>query len=74
MKNFLFTIVLMLALSLDVAAQNQLSVRGTVKDQTGELLPGVNVFNITTSMGTITDIDGKYVLKAAKGNIFAFHI
>lgn len=72
MKNFLFTIVLMLALSLDVAAQNQLSVRGTVKDQTGELLPGVNVFNITTSMGTITDIDGKYVLKAAKGNILRF--
>jgi TonB-linked SusC/RagA family outer membrane protein len=44
-----------------VAAQDR-TVSGTVKDGTGEPLPGVNVFVKNTTFGTITDLEGKYRL------------
>jgi hypothetical protein len=36
------------------------NVKGTVKDDTGEGLPGVNVIVKETTSGGITDIDGNY--------------
>ncbi|MGE4587531.1 MAG: carboxypeptidase-like regulatory domain-containing protein [Mangrovibacterium sp.] len=38
------------------------SVTGTVKSNTGELLPGVSIVVKGTTQGTITDIDGRYSL------------
>ena len=47
----------------DVSApQQSQAVSGTVKDATGESLVGVNVVEIGTTNGTITDIDGNYSL------------
>ncbi len=43
-------------------AQQGRSVTGTVTDEEGEALPGVNVVIKGTTTGTITDVDGKYKL------------
>jgi len=43
-------------------AQN-IRVSGTVLDDQNEPLPGVNVIQVGTTNGTITDIDGKYELQ-----------
>ena len=42
---------------------DQITVSGTVKDALGELLIGATVQVKGISGGTITDIDGKYMLK-----------
>ena len=48
--------------SLPAWAQTS-EVRGTVKDANGESLIGVNVVRKGTSDGTVTDLDGNFVLK-----------
>lgn len=45
--------------SLGAYAQTN-SVRGVVKDGAGRTLIGVNVVELGTTNGTITDIDGNY--------------
>ncbi|MFN1834203.1 carboxypeptidase regulatory-like domain-containing protein [Balneola sp. MJW-20] len=37
-------------------------IAGTVVDESGEPLPGVQIFIVGTSKGTISDVDGKYSL------------
>lgn len=39
------------------------SVKGVVKDGSGRTLIGVNVIELGTTTGTITDIDGNYMIK-----------
>lgn len=39
-----------------------LEVSGTVTDQNGMSLPGVNIIEKGTNNGTITDVDGKYTI------------
>lgn len=52
-----------LLLSVGAVAQ-QMSVKGTVKDQTGEPIIGANVLVKGTTNGVITDIEGRFVLQA----------
>ena len=47
-------------------------VRGTVKDANGESLIGVNVVRKGTSDGTVTDLDGNFVLKAPANATLVF--
>lgn len=50
-------------------------VSGTVKDETNNGLPGVNVILKGTTNGTTTDAEGKYVLSLADGSgvlVFSF--
>jgi len=42
-----------------------LSVKGVVTSVTGEVLPGVNIIEVGTSNGTITDINGNFVINAS---------
>ncbi|HRB18899.1 MAG TPA: carboxypeptidase-like regulatory domain-containing protein, partial [Chitinophagales bacterium] len=52
--------------TVQVYAQNR-SLSGTVSDAaTGEALIGVNVTGKGTTIGTVTDIDGKYTLELPK--------
>lgn len=52
-------------------AQN--AVKGVVSDSaTGELLPGVTVFVKGTSVGTVTDLNGAYSVKASENDIIRF--
>ncbi|MCQ2163608.1 MAG: SusC/RagA family TonB-linked outer membrane protein [Bacteroidales bacterium] len=49
------------------AAGNTITVKGVVTDDKGEPLPGASVMVKGTTVGTITDLDGKYSI-AAKSN------
>lgn len=53
--------IILWTLSLHLFAQN-LTVSGTVKDTTGDLLIGVTVQVQGTSFGTVTDANGRFVL------------
>jgi len=44
-----------------VFAQNR-SITGTVTDNTGSPMPGVTVVVKGTTLGTVTDTEGKFVL------------
>jgi len=57
---------LWLAGSFSVLAQDR-SVSGTVKDEDGSGLPGVNVLVVGTSNGTVTDASGKYSISVGSG-------
>ena len=54
-----------------VFAQN-VTVKGVVKDAAGEPLTGVSILVEHTSIGTTTDIDGKYELSAPKDATLVF--
>jgi len=56
----LIVLMVMLGFSLDASAQG--TVKGKVFDEAGAELPGANVFVKGTTMGTITDMDGNYVI------------
>jgi TonB-linked SusC/RagA family outer membrane protein len=51
-------------LFISSAAIAQFSISGTVTDETGEPLIGVNVSIKGTTIGNITDLDGKYTIQA----------
>ena len=57
-----------LLLSLSLSAQD-IVVKGHVKDVTGESVIGANILIKGTSIGTISDVDGNFTLKAATGNV-----
>ncbi len=52
--------------------QTARTVKGTVKDHTGNPLIGVSVAIKGTTNGTITDIDGKYSINAAANQTLSF--
>jgi TonB-linked SusC/RagA family outer membrane protein len=53
-------------------AQNEHQVQGTILDATGEPLPGVNIVIKGTSIGTVSDLDGKYSLNAPADAVLIF--
>jgi hypothetical protein len=66
MKKTLLLWLFGLLLTTQIYAQNR-TLSGTVKDETtGEALIGVNVTGKGTTIGTVTDIDGKYYIRDSK--------
>lgn len=64
MKNMRITLLCLLVtmISFSISAQN-VTVKGTVKDKTGETVIGASVVQKgNTGNGTITDIDGNFTL------------
>jgi TonB-dependent starch-binding outer membrane protein SusC len=57
---------LWLACSHAVLAQERV-VSGTVKDESGNAMPGVNVLVVGTSNGTVTDATGRYSISVGSG-------
>lgn len=55
-----------------ISIDKTLTVKGCVTDENGEPIIGANVIVKGTGRGTITDIDGKYVLKVAPGETLVF--
>lgn len=51
---------------------DEVTVSGVVKDANGEGLPGVSISVKNTTIGTITDIDGKYSLKVPLNSELVF--
>lgn len=68
-RFFLLWFVGML-LSVQVFAQ-EITIKGSVKDQLGESIIGANVIVKGTTNGTITDFDGNFVLNAKQGDVIA---
>ena len=62
-KDLLRTIPLLLAMFLCFAASAQTVIKGKVKDENGEPLPGASVVVVGTTIGTSTDADGMYTLE-----------
>lgn len=69
----LMTALLCVLLSFSAIAQNRLTVTGVVSDENGEPLAGAGVLIEGTTKGTVTDIDGKYSIEAAKGTVLVFN-
>jgi len=64
MKNFNFkktlgTIIVLLMVPLWAFSQNFI-VKGTVKDASGEALLGVNISQVGTANGTVSDVNGNF--------------
>lgn len=57
------------------AAPEDIQIKGTVRDEAGELLPGVSITVKGSSKGTTTDVDGKFVINVTNTKailIFSF--
>jgi TonB-dependent starch-binding outer membrane protein SusC len=76
-RNFIrsnLLLVILLMFQMVVFGQGK-QVTGTVTDASGGTLPGVNVLIKGTTIGTITDFNGKYSINVTKGNevlVFSF--
>lgn len=68
------TVCLMIALSIGLVAQQKtFTIEGTVFDETGIELPGVTIYlKDNPSVGTITDIDGKFRMNVTRGQVLIF--
>jgi len=79
MRNFLrrgcLGLSLLLLNVLHYAVAQDQSISGTVSDENGDPVPGVNVIVKGTSSGTVTDVSGEYRLnvpETAEALIFSF--
>ncbi|WP_410478725.1 SusC/RagA family TonB-linked outer membrane protein [Pedobacter frigidisoli] len=61
------TIVIKKKNKIEVQAPQQVSISGTVSDVKGGTMPGVSVVYKGTKVGTTTDANGAYVIKAPAG-------
>jgi len=59
LKKALGLLAMFMLIPLWAVSQN-ITVKGNVKDASGEALPGVNVLQVGSTNGTISDFDGNY--------------
>ena len=67
MNKLLYAVVFFLCVSFGYA--QQITVKGTVKDNTGLPIPGASVLVKGTSHGAAADFDGNFELTANKGAV-----
>jgi TonB-linked SusC/RagA family outer membrane protein len=72
LKKLLFFCFSFMLMSITATAQD-LSIRGTIVDESGLPLPGVSVLLKATSTGVTTDIDGNYVISASASGVLVFN-
>ena len=65
-------LTLLLVLVVQIAFAQEMDISGTVTDDTGMPLPGVNVIVKGTARGVQTDFDGNYAILASKGETLVF--
>lgn len=65
------TLIYLLLFSVFAFSQ-QVKVTGTIKDNSGYPLPGVNIVEDGTQNGVTSDFDGKFSISANKGSILTF--
>lgn len=71
LKRCIGLLSILLMIPVWVCAQN-ITVKGSVKDSNGDGMPGVNVLQIGTTNGIITDIDGNYQISVPSNAKLAF--
>ncbi|MEQ9306755.1 MAG: carboxypeptidase-like regulatory domain-containing protein, partial [Marinoscillum sp.] len=52
--------------------RQELTVSGTVRDEDGEVLPGVSILVKGTSVGTVSDVDGNYKISAGEDDVLVY--
>lgn len=73
MKNpYKGILMLLMALVVQLTIAQEKTLTGTVTDESGITIPGVNVIIKSSSVGTQTDFDGNYTIKAKVGDILNF--
>ncbi|MDH6343061.1 TonB-linked SusC/RagA family outer membrane protein [Parabacteroides sp. PFB2-12] len=70
-RFFIFTLFFVTTMPL-LFAQEVIKISGTVLDENKEPLIGVSVFEKGTSNGTVTNMDGNYLLSVKQGSIVVF--
>lgn len=65
--KYIITLILSVTLYLYAGAQAKYTISGTVSDENGELLIGVNVYNSVKNAGTVTNEYGFYSLTLPEG-------
>ncbi|MGA9590685.1 MAG: carboxypeptidase-like regulatory domain-containing protein, partial [Salegentibacter sp.] len=70
--KFSSILTLLLAFVVQMTFAQQRPITGTVTDEDGLPLPGVNVLIKGTSTGVQTDFDGNYSITAQPGDVLVF--
>ncbi|MCK7591947.1 SusC/RagA family TonB-linked outer membrane protein [Subsaxibacter sp. CAU 1640] len=65
-------LTLLLAFVVQLTFAQEKMISGTVSDESGLPLPGVNILVKGTTTGTQTDFDGKYSISAKSGDVLSF--
>ncbi|WP_430907726.1 SusC/RagA family TonB-linked outer membrane protein [Maribacter sp. 2-571] len=65
-------LTLLLAVIVHSTFAQDKTITGTVTDQDGLPLPGVNILVVGTTSGTQTDFDGNYAIKGSEGQALLF--
>ncbi len=66
-------LTLLLALVVQITFAQVKVIRGVVHEyDTGDVIPGVNIMVKGTNIGTATDFDGKFSIKAKEGDVLVF--
>ena len=71
-KRFNVILTLFLVFMVQLTFAQSKTVTGTVDDEAGLPLPGVNVIVQGTNNGTQTDFDGNFSIQAASGQVLVF--
>lgn len=71
-KTYWKLILLMLLVPLSLLAQNNVTVSGTIVDDTGEPLIGCTVQQKGGKAGTVADLDGKFSIQVPKNAVLTF--
>jgi TonB-linked SusC/RagA family outer membrane protein len=67
-----FALMFGLIMLTSLAHAQEKTVSGTVKDENGNAMPGVNILVKGTSKGTVTDVEGKFTISATDADVLAF--
>lgn len=70
MKQLIIIIISILCFSFSATAQK--TVKGTITDELGEPIPGVNILEKNTSKGTFSDFDGKFTISVSEKATLVF--
>jgi len=65
-------LTLLLAFVVQLTFAQEKTISGTVSDNSGLPIPGVNILVQGTTSGTQTDFDGKYSISAKSGDVLVF--
>ncbi|MGF1558049.1 MAG: SusC/RagA family TonB-linked outer membrane protein [Flavobacteriaceae bacterium] len=69
LKKVFFALLLTLALTFTLSAQDGFTVTGTITDEFGGPLPGASIVEKGTTNGVSVDFDGKYSINVSNQNV-----
>lgn len=70
--NYISIVMIFSLVSFHSYAQKTAQITGTIVDENGEPLIGVNIYKLGTKVVVTSDFDGQYFVKAKKGDILKF--